>query len=72
MYGGLLSGPTVIVDMVDQGSHSTDRAAAGFLARPRLMADLVLIVYKPEPTQLVDFTAPGRSISVWTLGTGLY
>jgi hypothetical protein len=28
--GGSLSGPTVIVEMVDQGSYSTDRAAAGF------------------------------------------
>ena len=57
-YGGSLSGPTIIVEMVTEGS--------------RLMADPVPIVYKPEVAQAVDFTARGRSISVWTLGTGLY
>ena len=29
-YGGSLSGPTVMDEMVDEGSHSTDRATAGF------------------------------------------
>jgi len=35
-YGGSLSGPTIIVEMVTEGS--------------RLMADPVPIVYKPELT----------------------
>jgi len=36
-YGGSLSGTTVIVEMVDEGSHST-------------LVDPVPIVYKPELT----------------------